>query len=113
MFQQRIVGNAVKTFIAALFAASVEAAPTVAAGSEFNHPHFKGGELRLAPQAGSTIDPARFGLPTADTAGVPAGITLTNYNGPMTITTPGAVIKNVIINGTLSVKAANVTIENC
>jgi hypothetical protein len=59
------------------------------------------------------VDPTRFGLPTADTAGVPGGVTLTNYNGPMTITTPGAVIENVIINGTLSVKAANVTIKNC
>jgi hypothetical protein len=59
------------------------------------------------------IDPTRFGLPTADTAGVPARVTLTNYNGPMTITTPGAVIKNVIINGQLTVNAANVTIRNC
>ncbi|WP_245309473.1 right-handed parallel beta-helix repeat-containing protein [Bradyrhizobium retamae] len=73
----------------------------------------KGGELPSPPQAGSTIDPTRFGLPTADTAGVPAGVTLTNYSGPMTITRPGAVIENVIINGTLSVKAANVTIKNC
>jgi hypothetical protein len=31
----------------------------------------------------------------------------------MNITTPGAVIENVIINGTLSVKAENVTIKNC
>jgi hypothetical protein len=59
------------------------------------------------------IDPTRFGLPTADTTGVPAGVTLTNYNGPMTIRTPGAVIKNVIIDGQLTVDAANVTIRNC
>ncbi|UQR61042.1 right-handed parallel beta-helix repeat-containing protein [Bradyrhizobium sp. C-145] len=59
------------------------------------------------------VDPTRFGLPTADTAGVPAGATLTNYNGPMTITTPGAVIENVIINGQLTVDAANVTVRNC
>ena len=52
-------------------------------------------------------------MPTADTAGVPDGVTLTNYTGPMTITTPGAVIENVIIHGQLTVKAANVTIRNC
>jgi hypothetical protein len=73
----------------------------------------KGGELPPPPQPGSTIDPARFGMPTADTAGVPAGVTLTNYTGPMTITTPGTVIDGKIINGTLTVKASNVTIRNC
>jgi pectate lyase len=31
----------------------------------------------------------------------------------MNITTPGAVIENVIIDGQLTVKAANVTIRNC
>lgn len=114
MCQQRfrqIVGDVVKSLIAALLAASVVTAPTVA--GESNRPYLKGGEHPPSPQTGSTIDPTRFGLPTADTAGVPAGVTLTNYNGPMTITTPGAVIKNVIINETLSVKAANVTIQSC
>ncbi|WP_156952374.1 Ig-like domain-containing protein [Bradyrhizobium sp. WSM1743] len=60
-----------------------------------------------------TIDPALFGMPDATTAGVQPGVTLTAYNGPMTITTPGAVIENVIINGTLTVAADNVTIKNC
>jgi hypothetical protein len=73
----------------------------------------KGGELPPRRQPPSTVDPTRFGLPTADTAGAPAGVFLTNYGGPMTITTPGAVIENVVISGTLSVKAANVTIRNC
>lgn len=73
----------------------------------------RAGELPPPPPLGSAIDPARFGLPTADTAGVPAGVTLTNYNGPMTITTPGAVIENVIINGQLTIAAANVTVRDC
>jgi hypothetical protein len=60
-----------------------------------------------------TINPALFGMPDATTAGVQAGVTLTNYTGPMTITTPGAVIENQIINGTLTVAADNVTIKNC
>ena len=40
-------------------------------------------------------------------------MTLTAYKGPMTITTPGVVIENDIINGTLTVAADNVTIKNC
>ena len=100
---QQIVGDVAKSLIAGLFATSVETAPTLAAGGEFPPP----------PQAGSTIDPTRFGLPTAATVGVPSGVTLKNYNGPMTITTPGAVIQNVIINGQLTISAANVTVKNC
>jgi hypothetical protein len=60
-----------------------------------------------------TIDPARFGMPDATTAGVQAGVTLTAYKGPMTITTPGTVIENVIIDGTITVAADNVTFKNC
>src|SRR4051794_5253077 len=60
-----------------------------------------------------TIEPALFGMPTADTAGVQPGVTLANYTGPMTITTDGTVIENKIFNGSLTVKAANVTIKNC
>ena len=59
------------------------------------------------------IDPARFGMPDATTTGVQPGITLKPYTGPMTITTDGAVIENVIINGMLTVDADNVTIRNC
>jgi hypothetical protein len=73
----------------------------------------KDGDFPPRPQVGSGIDPARFSMPTADTAGVQDGVTLTNYTGPMTITTPGTVIENVIINGTLTVAADNVTIKNC
>ena len=59
------------------------------------------------------IDPARFGMPDATTTGVQPGITLKPYTGPMIVTTDGAVIENVIINGTLTVEADNVTIRNC
>src|ERR1700738_3586117 len=80
---QQIVADVVKSLIAALFAASVETGPQVAAGFpwEFNPPHFKGGELPPPPQAGSTIDPTRFGLPTADTAGGPAGASPASHPG--------------------------------
>src|SRR5437762_1804639 len=60
-----------------------------------------------------TIDPALFGMPDATTTGVSASTTLAAYSGPMTITTPGTVIEGKIINGTLQVTAANVTIKNC
>ena len=53
------------------------------------------------------------GFPTAATTGVPTGTTLTAYTGPMTITTNGTVIDGKIISGTLLIKAANVTIQNC
>ncbi|WP_197427511.1 Ig-like domain-containing protein, partial [Bradyrhizobium retamae] len=59
------------------------------------------------------INPALFGMPDATTTGVQAGVTLTAYKGPMNITTAGTVIENVIIDGQLAVKAANVTIRNC
>src|SRR6516165_8789263 len=60
-----------------------------------------------------TINPSLFGMPDATTTGPKAGVTLTPYTGPMIITTPGAVIENVIINGQLTVDAANVTVRNC
>jgi hypothetical protein len=60
-----------------------------------------------------TIDPALFGMPNAATAGVPPGTTLTAYTGPMTITKDGTVIEGKIIDGTLTIDAANVTIKNC
>jgi hypothetical protein len=59
------------------------------------------------------IDPGRFGMPDATTTGVTAGTTLTAYTGPTTISTPGTVIEGKIINGTLWVTAADVTIKNC
>lgn len=60
-----------------------------------------------------TVEPARFGMPDANTAGVPAGIALAPYTGPMTITSSGTVVEGKTINGQLTVKASNVTIRNC
>jgi len=53
------------------------------------------------------------GFPSANDTGAPAETALTAYTGPMTISTDGTLIENVIINGTLSVAAADVTIKNC
>jgi hypothetical protein len=60
----------------------------------------------------ATIVVADSAWPNASNTGVPPGTTLTNYTGPMTITTAGTVIDGKIINGTLTVKADNVTIRN-
>ncbi|MBP2469117.1 right-handed parallel beta-helix repeat-containing protein [Sinorhizobium meliloti] len=51
-------------------------------------------------------------FPNATDTGVPAGTTLTEYTGPMTITENGTVIDGMIINGPLRVMADDVVIKN-
>jgi Right handed beta helix region len=55
---------------------------------------------------------AVLGFPTAGTTGVPDGATLTQYPGPMKITTPGTVIDGKIISGDLVIAADTVTVKN-
>ncbi len=57
------------------------------------------------------VDPPLF--PDATTTGVPAGKTLTTYNGTLIVTTPGAVIDGLNITGGVVIEAPNVTIQNC
>jgi hypothetical protein len=52
------------------------------------------------------------GFPDAASTGVPAGTTLTKSGG-LTITTAGAVIDGLDINGPVYINAPNVTIKNC
>lgn len=49
--------------------------------------------------------------PGASNTGVPAGTLLTQYNGNLTITTPGTVIDKMDIHGFVVINAANVTIK--
>jgi hypothetical protein len=51
------------------------------------------------------------GLPNASNTGVRPGTNLTS-RGSYTVTTPGAVIQNLDISGTLTIKASNVTVRN-
>ena len=51
------------------------------------------------------------GVPNASNTGVRPGTNLTS-KGSFTVTTPGAVIQNLDINGTLTIKASNVTVRN-
>jgi Ca2+-binding RTX toxin-like protein len=53
------------------------------------------------------------GFPNSSNTGVPAGTKLTPYNGTLHVTTNGAVIENLDINGQIVVDADNVTIRNC
>lgn len=52
------------------------------------------------------------GFPSADNTGVPAGVTLTTYTGPLTINQAGTVIDGKKITGCVVIKANNVTIKN-
>ena len=49
--------------------------------------------------------------PGPGNTGVPTGTSLTDYNGPCTITTPNAVIDSKMVNCGLIIQAANVTIR--
>ena len=50
--------------------------------------------------------------PDVNNTGVPAGTTLTVYNGDLTITTAGATYSGLDIHGYLRVEAPNVTVKN-
>ncbi|MFE6510049.1 DUF4082 domain-containing protein [Nocardioides sp. NPDC057767] len=52
------------------------------------------------------------GFPNPATTGVPAGVRLAPYTGPCNITVAGTVIDSKIVNCTLNVRAADVTIRN-
>ncbi len=56
--------------------------------------------------------PSACGYPDATNTGVPAGTTLTQQNGDITVTKPGTTISGVALNGTIDVDANNTTIED-
>ncbi|MCC2594611.1 hypothetical protein LKO27_14495 [Tessaracoccus sp. OS52] len=70
-------------------------------------------DTSYSPPTAATPTPASTGAwPNASNTGVPAGVTLSPYTGPLTITAPGTVIKNKVVTGTLRIQAANVQIVN-
>jgi hypothetical protein len=71
------------------------------------------GLLLILTAAAATSQPASTSppFPGASNTGVPAGVTLTAYNGPMTITQAGTVIDAKTIRGALVIAADNVTIK--
>lgn len=64
------------------------------------------------PTPTSTPTPPTTGYPTAATTGVPSSVVLSAYTGPCTITVANTVIEAKIVNCSLRVRAANVTIRN-
>lgn len=62
------------------------------------------------PPSVNPPSPNPGGFPAASNTGVPAGVSLASYTGPMTITQPGTVIDAKLIRGTLVIQASNVTI---
>ena len=65
-----------------------------------------------APTTTAPTNPSDGDWPNAANTGVPNGVTLTDYTGPLRITTAGTVIRNARVNGTLNIQAANVQIIN-
>ena len=56
--------------------------------------------------------PASGTFPTADSTGVPSGTTLTP-SGSITVSTAGQTVSGLDITGTVTIKASNVTLQNC
>ena len=56
--------------------------------------------------------PSACGYPDATNTGVPAGTTLKSQTNNITVTTPGTTIKDVALEGSISVEANNTTIED-
>jgi len=65
-----------------------------------------------APASAATTGAVGSYVPDASTTGVPSGVVLKKYDGDLTISTPGAVIDGLDINGFVKVTAPNVTIKN-
>jgi hypothetical protein len=53
------------------------------------------------------------GWPDATNTGVPAGTTLTTVNSDVTLSTPGQIYENKLVNGMITANAAGITIRNC
>lgn len=66
------------------------------------------------PTTASAAPAPPTGFPSATSTGVPAGVALSPYTGPATITTPGTVIDSKVITTPLVIAAGadNVTIRN-
>ncbi|HEV7939036.1 MAG TPA: PKD domain-containing protein [Solirubrobacteraceae bacterium] len=56
--------------------------------------------------------PSACGYPDSTNTGVPAGTTLKSQTSNITVTTPGTTIKDVALEGSISVEANNTTIED-
>jgi hypothetical protein len=67
---------------------------------------------RISTGGACLPDPSACGYPDATNTGVPAGTPLSQFNGVLTVTTPGAVISGRDITGRIAIYANNVVIED-
>ena len=63
------------------------------------------------PPGGQPVWGPMSGYPTADNTGVPSGSTLTEHEGDLEINTPGAVVTDLRVSGTVWVNAPDVTLR--
>jgi hypothetical protein len=63
------------------------------------------------PPAGQPVWGPMSGYPTADNTGVPSGSTLTEHEGDLVIDTPGQVVTDLRVSGTVWVNAPDVTLR--
>ncbi|MET0188601.1 MAG: DUF4082 domain-containing protein [Pseudonocardia sediminis] len=70
----------------------------------------RGGTAPTTPTAPTSPTPPATGFPDASNTGVPAGVALSAYTGPRTITTPGTVIDAKQITGGLDIRTTDVMI---
>jgi len=100
--------------IAGAVAVAVLAAPAAASGTQFAVPAATSGTLH--GESSNVWGPATTSgaFPSASNTGVPAGVSLTTYTGPSTITAAGTVIDGKLITKPLVIaaSASNVTIRN-
>jgi len=64
-----------------------------------------------SPGSGCYAAPSSCGYPDGSTTGVPAGVVLRS-SGSLTISTPGAVVSGLDVNGCVSITASNVTLKD-
>lgn len=72
----------------------------------------KSASASAAAATSSSAAAASGGFPNASNTGVPAGTSLTKYNGTYVVTQDNAVISNLEIHGNVVIQADNVTMKN-
>lgn len=70
-----------------------------------------GGGEGAPPPVGQPVWGPMNGFPTADNTGIPAGSTLTEHEGDLVVDTPGAVVTDLRVSGTVWVNAPDVTLR--
>jgi len=66
----------------------------------------------IAARTDCFVQPAACGYPAPSTSGVPAGLTLTKYAGDMVVDTPGTVVADVAVTGSIEITAGDVTVRD-